>query len=425
MVERDIGTVMNRARTCMAVYNTPPRYWGYAVLYVVYAINRTHPSIRTAMTPHERVFGEKPSVDHLVAFFAPGVYHLTADERRFKAWEWRAQPCRMLGYSDTSKETYVVVKQGITKLEGVVEQADCIFDEGFHEILRESQKDPLFDVPELLKDFQIYPPANTPVDDGDDTCFDDNDIDYVDPDSTNTPSDTNTPSTDTNTPSTDTKHSLPPDSDDEPDTDVESEFFVNAIYHRGSTDVLDTAYSDNIILYLSHALGDALNLDKLPVPPSSVEEAMKHEIWRDAIIKELVNMEDLSVMTDAVEQEGRGMTMKFIFAAKYNNDYSVKHKARLVICGYSQIRYLDYDETYAPTVPTMVVHMIMHLSAHQQMYMSTFDVSSAFLQADNDYDNYGYLPAALFGIRKRVKILKAFYGEKQAARLWSDMIAKI
>jgi hypothetical protein len=30
-VERDIGFVMDRARTVMAQYNTPPQYWGWAV----------------------------------------------------------------------------------------------------------------------------------------------------------------------------------------------------------------------------------------------------------------------------------------------------------------------------------------------------------------------------------------------------------
>jgi hypothetical protein len=31
MVERDIGTVMDRARTVMSVHNSPPKYWGWAV----------------------------------------------------------------------------------------------------------------------------------------------------------------------------------------------------------------------------------------------------------------------------------------------------------------------------------------------------------------------------------------------------------
>ena len=49
----------------------------------------------------------------------------------------------------------------------------------------------------------------------------------------------------------------------------------------------------------------------------------------------------------------------------------------------------------------------MHLASSQKMHMGTFDVSGAFLEANNDYTNYAWLPAVFFGKRVRVLLKKA------------------
>jgi hypothetical protein len=52
-------------------------------------------------------------------------------------------------------------------------------------------------------------------------------------------------------------------------------------------------------------------------------------------------------------------------------------------------------------------------------------VKSAFLLAENDYINYAWLPKSLFGESIRVQVMKAWYGEKQAPKLWIDKFRKI
>jgi hypothetical protein len=66
MVERDIDFVMDRARICMAQYNTPSQYWGWAVLYAVYTINHTHVPKSTVKTPWELVYKTVLSVANLI-----------------------------------------------------------------------------------------------------------------------------------------------------------------------------------------------------------------------------------------------------------------------------------------------------------------------------------------------------------------------
>ena len=106
---------------------------------------------------------------------------------------------------------------------------------------------------------------------------------------------------------------------------------------------------------------------------------------------------------------------------------NLKFKVRLVYCGYSQIYGIDYKETYASTVPIVVLFILFFISGHQRMFNSIFDVTAAFLEAFNDYRQYCYLPPGLFGpnANYRREVLKALYGEKQAPKMWYERITYI
>ncbi|KAJ1391935.1 hypothetical protein B484DRAFT_439535, partial [Ochromonadaceae sp. CCMP2298] len=110
-------------------------FWGWAVLYAVYTINRTHVPKSTCKTPWELIYKTVPCVAILVPFYTPGVYHLTRKEQKKKSWMDNAEPCRMIGYSQDDKGSYIV--QNIRTGRVVKDRADCIFDETFHEVLKE------------------------------------------------------------------------------------------------------------------------------------------------------------------------------------------------------------------------------------------------------------------------------------------------
>ena len=75
-----------------SVYAILTSYWEFAVIYAVYLINIS-PSYGREITPWERVYGEKPDVSNLIAFYTPGVYHKTKEERK-SPWDWKGIPCR-------------------------------------------------------------------------------------------------------------------------------------------------------------------------------------------------------------------------------------------------------------------------------------------------------------------------------------------
>jgi len=184
----------------------------------------------------------------------------------------------------------------------------------------------------------------------------------------------------------------------------------------------------NVTEWFNETVQRSFNSIKLPKPPSSPEEAIHgpdKDIWIPVIMKEFQQMDDKGVMELAKDQNGHGMKTKLVLTITYDNEMNLKYKARLVGCGYSQIKFRDYDETYAPTIATMIILLVMHIASSQKMHMGTFDVSGAFLEANNDYINYAWLPAAFFGRRVRVVLKKALYGEKQAGKLWNDLCNNI
>ena len=119
------------------------------------------------------------------------------------------------------------------------------------------------------------------------------------------------------------------------------------------------------------------------------------------------------------------MKTKMCFRVNYDNNFNVKRKARLVVCGYSQRKHIDYEDTYSPTASVMSSMLLFQIAAQRGWEIIGFDIKGAFLLADNDFDNYAYLPPALAPENKRrVRVLKAWYGEKQAPLLFYNHFKK-
>jgi hypothetical protein len=94
-IERTMQTVLDKTRTLLAASQAPLKYWDYALTMATYLIQRT-PNSNNKKTPFDILTGEPPDISNMVHFYAPGVYHLTKEERR-GTWDYKAQPCRMLG----------------------------------------------------------------------------------------------------------------------------------------------------------------------------------------------------------------------------------------------------------------------------------------------------------------------------------------
>jgi hypothetical protein len=113
---------------------------------------------------------------------------------------------------------------------------------------------------------------------------------------------------------------------------------------------------------------------------------------------------------------------KWVFHNKQDEDGVVtSNKARLVAKGYSQVKSLDFGETYAPVARLESIRILLAYATYHGFKLYQMDVKSVFLNGpikeevyveqppgfeDSEYPNHVY------------KLSKALYGLKQAPRAW-------
>jgi hypothetical protein len=68
VVERRNQTIVEMARCLLKSKDVPPRFWGEAVVTVVFILNRAPTKSLQNMTPYEAWHGKKPRVDHMKTF---------------------------------------------------------------------------------------------------------------------------------------------------------------------------------------------------------------------------------------------------------------------------------------------------------------------------------------------------------------------
>lgn len=115
---------------------------------------------------------------------------------------------------------------------------------------------------------------------------------------------------------------------------------------------------------------------------------------------------------------------KWVFKTKLNSDGEVvRHKARLVVRGFSQRKGIDYNETFSPVVKYTSIRFLFVLAARYKLRISQMDVVTAFLYGDLDEEIYMVQPEGFSGDPTLVcRLMKSLYGLKQASRQWNHKI---
>ena len=386
-VEVYVRIVMDKSRTLMTAYITPVRYWGHAVKYACHILNRT-PNSNTNISAFEALTGEKPDMSKAVPFYAPGVYHLTNDERK-DPWSPKARPCRMLGYSEDHKDAYIILNVDTGR---IIVRENCVFN--IAEAVKDVEEIEINLGPERddIGEYEIMIDSN----DSDNQASDNSDVEVGDI-----------------------------QGEEEIDYGGENPYWFHILHRNSTTSLPNNNYNEwhNAIL-LSAEL-----VQPLPPNPTSVDSALSSvhgDQWRAAITKELDQFR-LRTTFGPAEQSGQGMKTKLILYYKYDGEYNLVCKARLVVCGYSQRRGIDYFDTYSPTTTTTTVFILLSLAGHLNCHVCVFDVSAAFLEGRADTKMYAWLPCDIDheGVSRRIEILGNWYGSKQAGKIWNDLFDKI
>ena len=101
-----------------------------------------------------------------------------------------------------------------------------------------------------------------------------------------------------------------------------------------------------------------------------------------------------------------------------------RFKARFVACGYSQVKGIDFHETFSATLRSTSFRLLCAIAAGKKLTLDHFDVTNAFTQSKIDSEIYVEAPPGRFTHKDKkgrpmiLKLNKALYGTKQASKLW-------
>ena len=321
LVERAMQKVLDKARTLLLSTSAPRHYWDYAVLLASRLINMT-PNSKTQSTPHQVITGRAPDITGLIPFYCPGVYHRTKAERDRDggSWEPKAGLCRFLGYDEVSKGNFKILTVPGNK---ILSRKDCIFDRDHLQ----------YNIKQLT-----------------DTQYRERMIDFVDFE----------PDLHINEDKTVVGDSVAPYFPLTPDEYIEESKRMPRSVFSPSLEELSLSQDQDqhhALFSLENFYNDFASLSvhppiALPPDPKDLTAALLQEdgeLWREAAEKEFGNFRLREILKMAEDQKGRAMKTKLVLKYTYTSDYQLKRKVRFVVCGYSQIKNLDFDQTFAPT----------------------------------------------------------------------------
>ncbi|GKV35120.1 hypothetical protein SLEP1_g43434 [Rubroshorea leprosula] len=154
---------------------------------------------------------------------------------------------------------------------------------------------------------------------------------------------------------------------------------------------------------------------------------MQLEVWRAAMQEEfnMIQKNDTWQLVNRPNNK-KVIGVKWVYKVKLNpNGSTNKHKARLVVKGYSQLPGIDFCETFAPVARFDTIRLLLALAAQKCWFVYQLDVKSAFLNGYLKEEIHVEQPDGFVknGTENKVYLLKkALYGLKQAPRAWYSRI---
>ncbi|KAI7962876.1 hypothetical protein MJO28_000970 [Puccinia striiformis f. sp. tritici] len=158
--------------------------------------------------------------------------------------------------------------------------------------------------------------------------------------------------------------------------------------------------------------------------PNTYQQALRSELrleWMKACDAEIEMMISLHVWEEVpFSDDMEILNCRWVFALKRDQEGEiVKYKARIVAQGFRQVHGVNVGETFAPTPTFASLRILIAIASRFKWPIASFDVKSAFLHSNIDYDVYIQPPPGVKASPGCVlKLRKALYGTRQASRCW-------
>jgi len=150
--------------------------------------------------------------------------------------------------------------------------------------------------------------------------------------------------------------------------------------------------------------------------------------WRAACAEEMEQFVHQNIFDMVPKPEGcKVVGCKWVFKTKLGPNGQVKHyKACLVAKGFSQVKGIDFNETYSPVVGHSTAWTLLALACTNGWHIHQMDAKSAFLNRDLKEEIYMKIPPGQNRPERHVWWLrKTLYGLEQALQEWYTKVHKI
>jgi hypothetical protein len=125
------------------------------------------------------------------------------------------------------------------------------------------------------------------------------------------------------------------------------------------------------------------------IEPFKVEDALRDPDWVVAMQKELNNFKCNEVWYSVERPKQNVLSTKWVFHNK-EDEFGVvtRNKARLVAKGYSQVKCLDFDETFAPVARLESIRILLAYDTQHGFKLYQMEVKSAFFNGPIKEEGY-------------------------------------
>ena len=117
---------------------------------------------------------------------------------------------------------------------------------------------------------------------------------------------------------------------------------------------------------------------------------------------------------------------KWIFKNKSDEHGTViRNKSRFVAQGYTQVKGIDFNETFAPIARLESIRVLLAIASHLNFKLYQMDVKSAFLNGMLQEEAYVEQPKGFVDPYRPddvYKLKRVLYGLKQTPRVWYDRL---
>jgi hypothetical protein len=159
--------------------------------------------------------------------------------------------------------------------------------------------------------------------------------------------------------------------------------------------------------------------------PKRYEQAINsssRQKWIDSMADEIKSQKESQTWVEVPRPKNRrvhGST--WVYKIKLEGDGSFRYKSRLCLQGFTQVKGIDFKETFAPVVRMTTIRLLLALAARFDLELRHVDVVTAFLNSKIEDEVYMEQPKGFANDPANIvcKLLRAIYGTKQAGRAWN------